>query len=148
LVAGGEVAARGVNGELAPVRYDDEEDADAMQKRSASLNTWSASPISSCNEVEVRLKTTAASATDGCIDLELLEMIGGVREMREEEENQLVPERGGAIPQGRRNRAGMPADTSGSDEKSRRSGNVPCENRKGGRGRRWRGLYSRGRSVD
>jgi hypothetical protein len=92
--------------------------------------------------------TTAASATDGCIDLELLEMIGGVREMREEEENQLVPERGGAIPQGRRNRAGMPADTSGSDEKSRRSGDVPRENRKGVRGRRWRGLYSRGRSVD
>jgi hypothetical protein len=48
-------------------------------------NAWSVSPIPSCDEAEVRLKTTAASATDGCIDLELLEMIGGVREMREEE---------------------------------------------------------------
>jgi hypothetical protein len=49
-----------------------------------------------------KFRVVAASATDGCIVLELLEMIGGVREMREEEENQLVPERGGAIPQGRR----------------------------------------------
>jgi hypothetical protein len=91
-----------VNDELAPVCYDEEEDADAMQKRSASSNTWSASPIPSRNEVEERLKTMAASATDGRIDLGLLEMIGGVREMREEKENQLVPERGGKIPQGRR----------------------------------------------
>jgi hypothetical protein len=45
-----------------------------------------------------KFRVVAASATDGCIVLELLEMIGGVREMREEEENQLVPERGGAIP--------------------------------------------------
>jgi hypothetical protein len=35
------------------VRRDDEEDADVMHKRSASSKTLSASPISSCDEVEV-----------------------------------------------------------------------------------------------
>jgi hypothetical protein len=42
-----------VDGELATVHRDDKEEADAMQKRSASSKTWSASPISSCDEVEV-----------------------------------------------------------------------------------------------
>jgi hypothetical protein len=54
-----------VDGELAPVRHDDEEDVEAMQKRSVSLKTWSASLISSYGEVEVRLKTTAASVVVG-----------------------------------------------------------------------------------
>jgi hypothetical protein len=44
-----------VDGMVAPVVHDGEEDADVMQKRSANSNTWSASPISSCDEVEVRL---------------------------------------------------------------------------------------------
>jgi hypothetical protein len=39
----------------------------------------------------------AASATDECIALGLLEMTGGVRDMREDEENQLVPEKGRRI---------------------------------------------------
>jgi hypothetical protein len=39
-----------------------------------------------------KFPVVAASATDGCIVLEILEMIGGVREMREDEVNQLVPE--------------------------------------------------------
>jgi hypothetical protein len=46
-------AALGVDGERATVRRDDEEDADVMQKRSASSKTLSASPIASCDEVEV-----------------------------------------------------------------------------------------------
>jgi hypothetical protein len=40
---------------------DGEEDADVMQKGSASSKTWSASPISSCVEVKERLEETAAS---------------------------------------------------------------------------------------
>jgi hypothetical protein len=44
------------DGELAPVCRDGEEDADAMQKRSASLNTWSALTNTSCGEAGERLE--------------------------------------------------------------------------------------------
>jgi hypothetical protein len=91
-----------------------------------------------------KFQVVAASATDGCIVLELLEMIGGVREMREEEENQLVPERGGAIPQGRRNRARTVAAVRLSGERLLGSGSVIDRGKKEEEERRGRGFYSCG----
>jgi hypothetical protein len=50
-----------VDGELAPVVGDSEEDTDVMQKGSASSKTWLASPISSCVKIEEWLEETAVS---------------------------------------------------------------------------------------
>jgi hypothetical protein len=44
-----------------PLVGNGEEDADAMQKKSASSKAWSASPISSGVEVEGRLESTTSS---------------------------------------------------------------------------------------